>query len=1458
MAGNGQITRKDIITDEAIGWGKEYANVVNEAIAVNNSFIQTIVTLNAENIKLRKSENQVEYLKQKNELKIATDKVNLSIEEQKKLEIALEKIRQEKLKTEKLEIDALNKKQAAQKTNNKLSIEEKLLLQEQTAETKRQIIANGALGNAYKQLSAKVAIAANAVKNIRAEGKLASETQAQYNKRLSQAQKEFDKLNARVRSADAAVGQFNRNVGNYPKQAAEGLRNLISAFGVLTGISLFAKLMTEAFTVTRNFQKEIVNLAAIAGKTREDIAPLEQKIREVSKSSINGATDVAKLATELIKLGSTTEEAEKLLEPVNNLSVALQATAEDSATLVKSILNAYGEGADEAGRVTDILAESANRSALDFQGLRDSFSYLAPAARALDIPISKTAAIIGTLADNGIKAESAGRLTSTAFARLANQGLTLDDALRKINEAQKDGTSQLEVLSLASKLFGAEAGKIGLILANNTEKIEESTIAYENSGGALKELTDKQLKSLDAELKILSSSWEDYILDTDASTNSTLSLTSGIRFLSTNLKTIINVLFIIGAAWVAYKAALIIANVQTKLIAINTQIAAASQLRNAIATGTATKAQLANASATNLATISWQRFSAVLKANALFLILSSLIAAVYYIDKLNKSLSEMTKETISNTNSFLKNREQISKNNESISTLSDRYDVLKSKSKLTKEEQKELDEILKILSKTVPDAVTEVDKYGDALSINTKKTREFIIANQELNKLENTKKLKENIDLYKKLRNEQRGLTISEEDLNSKYIEGLGFVRKRNGQLEIYNKILGTSRDLTLDEQILFKKKVLNNEKNISITESNIKALRGLTDSEKAAAKAAEEKSNSDVKNGARTIAIIDAEIKAQEDLISSLSDKTGRQGNAIKAKIAALKAERELIFSTEKAENSKFDNGLKGYKKVSDAIYQLSQFRYQNEIDNNQKIIDSDNETTENKLEALNQIRQLQEAKNEETIENELRNNLFSKEDLDKLSKSKLEIYKRDAENRIKSLLDGKIEQENISNEEKLILEKYYAEKKNLEEKDAKRKQDLIDAEVASIQKSIDAQLQLQENSLNQELVGENSRYRQELEDAEGNFRLIEQARDKHERELLKIQNKYALQGTKLQIASLEKVLADNDTKEEKDRISAEKRAQIVADLERFKKEQSDLETGNYIKNLITKEELEQQAKNRISELSQELAYSLIDLSNTIFGANISNIDNEIAYWEDYYNNQLEMAGNDAEQKKAIEAELEKKRKALERDRRKEEYKAAVVAKIMAGAQIGIDLARTLSAIQLAAAQLDAISFGTAGTPYRILQTTLAIGTASAQAAAVALTPLPKYEEGTKGKPHKGGPAIVGEVRPEVIIEPGKKPYIVDVPSVLNLARGTEVIPSIDEYEKIKRASIMASIQIQGKKMDQVTSSKTFDNAYSKEIVDELKKNTEAVKRNKANIHIQNNIDIGYEIWKMCNTKWH
>lgn len=503
----GTITRKDLITDEGLEFGKEYAKNIRLAIEANEDLVDSAKGLAQIANSYQKANNSQAFITAKNEEKLALQRVENAIKAEEVALKSAEKIKQETLRTRKLELDAINKEEAAKKRSTKLTIEERVQNEINNRALKQAVLAKLNLTEAYTKLNNSRTQAKNKLRELII-------TEGESSKATIKARQEFEKLDAKVKLADRAVGDFTKNVGNYPKlnAFAGGLRNLVGAFGFVGGIAAFASVVKGAVGIVREYEKEIVNLAAVSGKSRKEIKPLEDQIRNVAKTSINGATDVAKLASELIKLGSTETEAAALLKPIDDLSVALRATAEDAAGLVKGLLNAYGEGADQAARYTDVLAAAANKTSLDFNGLRDSLSYLAPVAKSLNLSLEETTSIIGILADNNIKAESAGRLMATSFTRLATNGMTLNQALDQVNKKQSEGADQLEILALAGKLFGAESAKLALILANNRDKMAGLNEEFKNSRGSLEELTNKQLQSLDARLKQVDSSWEDFIL----------------------------------------------------------------------------------------------------------------------------------------------------------------------------------------------------------------------------------------------------------------------------------------------------------------------------------------------------------------------------------------------------------------------------------------------------------------------------------------------------------------------------------------------------------------------------------------------------------------------------------------------------------------------------------------------------------------------------------------------------------------------------------------------------------------------------------------------------------------------------------------------------------------------------------------------------------------------------------
>ncbi len=354
--------------------------------------------------------------------------------------------------------------------------------------------------------------AGKSVQNLNAKRLSGQNLSKKEQRELRKSTLQFRKYQKAVLGADASVGRFQRNVGNYPRAlgAVTGaVRSLSSALGLLGGAFLAVSVFGDAFRRIRDFDKELQNIAGISGITRKNLKSLEAEIVSVAGSSIKTSNEVAQLASTLFTLGKSESEVKKLLKPVNDLSVALGSTSEESADFLGQTLNAFGKGAESGQEFADIIANVRTSTSLDFQRIKDALGFVAPTANALGLTLGQVSAQIGVLQDSGIKAARAGRLLNTSFARLVSQGITLDQALDQINDAQ-------DKVAVSTELFGKESFTLGLILADNVDKTADLANEFDNlSSGSLKKLTDEQLKSLDAQTKILTSSWEELILTID-------------------------------------------------------------------------------------------------------------------------------------------------------------------------------------------------------------------------------------------------------------------------------------------------------------------------------------------------------------------------------------------------------------------------------------------------------------------------------------------------------------------------------------------------------------------------------------------------------------------------------------------------------------------------------------------------------------------------------------------------------------------------------------------------------------------------------------------------------------------------------------------------------------------------------------------------------------------------------
>lgn len=244
---NDQITRKDIISDDAIKWGSEYVKYVNEAIGKNKEFVDALKVLNEQTSKGRLAKDVQAFIEAQKKLNEENEKTKVILTEQMKLENQLATVKK--------------KNELATNDTSKALAEERLLLAQTNAAIKKETLDRLGLTGAYTKLNAARTEAKKKLLDLLAAENASTDA-------IKRAQKEFDVLDKKVRSADKATGDFSKNVGNY-KSAFEGLGPIFSAFGIAGGITGVIALGKEIFNTTKELQSLDLALKSVTGSQDE-------------------------------------------------------------------------------------------------------------------------------------------------------------------------------------------------------------------------------------------------------------------------------------------------------------------------------------------------------------------------------------------------------------------------------------------------------------------------------------------------------------------------------------------------------------------------------------------------------------------------------------------------------------------------------------------------------------------------------------------------------------------------------------------------------------------------------------------------------------------------------------------------------------------------------------------------------------------------------------------------------------------------------------------------------------------------------------------------------------------------------------------------------------------------------------------------------------------------------------
>ncbi|AKN77518.1 phage tail tape measure protein [Corynebacterium ulcerans] len=281
-----------------------------------------------------------------------------------------------------------------------------------------------------------------------------------------------------------------------------------TAMGLLGGAGLAGSFRATTKS-GMEYESAMGTLNAVSGETAEAMAKAAERARElgndVALPGTSAATATAAMV-ELAKGGMNVQEAMDAARGTIALAAAAQIDGGQAAEIQAAALNTFSLKADQAGRVADVLANSANASAAELTDIAQGMQQGGTVAAQFGLSLEDTAAALGMFANSGIQGSDAGTLLKTSLLALTDQGKPAQAAIKELGLTVYDSqgkfvgySSLMGQLEKASKrmtdeqyqaatatLFGSDAMRMAGIAAKQGQAgFDNMRNAVERQGAAL-------------------------------------------------------------------------------------------------------------------------------------------------------------------------------------------------------------------------------------------------------------------------------------------------------------------------------------------------------------------------------------------------------------------------------------------------------------------------------------------------------------------------------------------------------------------------------------------------------------------------------------------------------------------------------------------------------------------------------------------------------------------------------------------------------------------------------------------------------------------------------------------------------------------------------------------------------------------------------------------------------------
>lgn len=194
-----------------------------------------------------------------------------------------------------------------------------------------------------------------------------------------------------------------------------------------------------------SFDREVARVGALTRLDKSDpqFTALREQAKKLGAETQFTSRDAASGQAFLAMAGFTPQAIQAALPGVLNMALAGGMDLGESADIGSNILSQFHLDPKEMDRVSDVLTAAFTRTNTDLTNIGEAMKYAGTGMAGLGVSVEQTTAMIGVMANVGLRGSIAGTGLQTTFSRLAAPTGKAASALKELGVNVADATGKM-------------------------------------------------------------------------------------------------------------------------------------------------------------------------------------------------------------------------------------------------------------------------------------------------------------------------------------------------------------------------------------------------------------------------------------------------------------------------------------------------------------------------------------------------------------------------------------------------------------------------------------------------------------------------------------------------------------------------------------------------------------------------------------------------------------------------------------------------------------------------------------------------------------------------------------------------------------------------------------------------------------------------------------------------------